>query len=358
MRTRQTRKPYRQPLTALLAGGVLAVGGLVGVLGVVSAAPASAGAAGFSNDTITVIPGSVPGTGLVRYEAYDVSSTDDPSVNFGQDKTVTVNIGASSTALRTGSWTVTKVRTGQLSSPDKTEYFTETTRSADFTYNCMAAGTVVTATASATQYGVPSGSPTVVPDNGPLPASCTTSVVPTLALSVHEGQAGAAFTVKGSGYVPREVLTITFNSSPVTLGTVAVDATGSFSFPTAVPAGATVGAHEVGITASSTGEQRLPFTVLASQPTPTTTPNPTPSTTPDHQIAPPSSTTTPAGAGAGSPADGNGASGSNGRGLNLQTAASAGPDTAMVLALAGLGLAGIALLGFGGFGLLRRARGH
>ena len=108
--------------------------------------------------------------------------------------------------------------------------------------------------------------------------SCSAAVPVTVEVSGYSGDSvepGATVTVAGQGFLPGEDVVVTFESTPVEVGTFVVDADGSFTGEMTVPADATDGEHHVvgsGQTSLRVGSDEL--AVLAAT-DPTTDPGET-----------------------------------------------------------------------------------
>jgi hypothetical protein len=119
---------------------------------------------------------------------------------------------------------------------------------------------------------------------------------PAISLSPDSGQPGTQIKVAGSNFVPGERVKVLWDGSNLG-GTVKVEANGGFSYTTAVPEGASPGAHTIEAVAvgGGTGAARAVFSV-AAPPTPTTTTptvastTATPTTSPSN-VAQPTATT-------------------------------------------------------------------
>ncbi len=73
---------------------------------------------------------------------------------------------------------------------------------------------------------------------------------------------GQQISVAGSGFAPGANVVITFESTPVTLATVAADAGGAFSTVVTIPSNATPGVHTIKATGAGAGGGTL---VLSAQ---------------------------------------------------------------------------------------------
>ena len=85
---------------------------------------------------------------------------------------------------------------------------------------------------------------------------------PTLNLSSQSVGANRTITVSGAGWLPGSTVTITLQSTPLTLGTAQVAADGTFSATVQIPCDVTPGQHTV--TGSGTGSDGLPHSVSAA----------------------------------------------------------------------------------------------
>ncbi|GAB2734513.1 hypothetical protein [Sinomonas soli] len=252
---------------------------------------ASAANAGLSFDGyVNVTPGTVPGSGTVSITSGDGASGAYSVVTFSDQRctgqggsylhpntTASITIGSSTyTAPDVTQWTraqsngyhfdnvTCKDAAGNTLSGvavSVTEY--SLTWTAD--YSCRPAGTAVSA--SIAFSGTPSnwvyGSPTTIPANGQLPASCFGS--PAILVSPGSGAAGSLFGVSGSNY-PKGAVSVQFDSTDVADLTVGVD--GKFYTPVTVPAGASAGAHTVTVSSPNTSKKTATFTVTAPAPAP------------------------------------------------------------------------------------------
>lgn len=112
---------------------------------------------------------------------------------------------------------------------------------------------------------------------GTLPASTTTTTAvtpntlppaPAVSVSPTVLTIGQAFNLTSNGWKPGSNVTVTLNSTPVTLGTLVADQTGNVTGSFAVPTGFALGAHTVQLdgTGSSGSAQTLSagVTVIAS----------------------------------------------------------------------------------------------
>lgn len=75
---------------------------------------------------------------------------------------------------------------------------------------------------------------------------------------------GDVFTITGSDWGSGEQLTISFESTPVVLGTITTAADGTFTFSSAVPLGASAGAHSVVVTPAASTLPTLRFAVTVN----------------------------------------------------------------------------------------------
>lgn len=82
---------------------------------------------------------------------------------------------------------------------------------------------------------------------------------PTLTLGAPSVQAGASFTLAGSGFDPERDYPVILNSDPVLLGTVTTDAEGAFAMTLTIPATVPAGEHVITV-----GDASIPITVTAA----------------------------------------------------------------------------------------------
>lgn len=83
-----------------------------------------------------------------------------------------------------------------------------------------------------------------------------------LTVSASDVSPGAEVTVSGGGYGPNSEVTITFESAPVVLGVVRVDASGQFTTRVRIPVDATPGTHT--LRATGAGAQGGPRVLTAT----------------------------------------------------------------------------------------------
>ncbi|MCW2497741.1 hypothetical protein [Jatrophihabitans sp.] len=76
---------------------------------------------------------------------------------------------------------------------------------------------------------------------------------PTLSGSASSAPAGGEIEITGSGYTPNTDAAVSFHSTPVSLGTVAVNSAGAFDITVKIPSDATVGLHHIEGTDAVTG---------------------------------------------------------------------------------------------------------
>lgn len=74
---------------------------------------------------------------------------------------------------------------------------------------------------------------------------------------------GRSVAVSGAGFPPGAVLTVTIQSTPLVLGTVTTDASGSFTKTFSVPCTVEAGAHTVTAAASNGQSASAPVTLVA-----------------------------------------------------------------------------------------------
>lgn len=88
---------------------------------------------------------------------------------------------------------------------------------------------------------------------------------PAISLSATTVPVSSSLTVFGSNFTPNKSATLTLHSTPVGLGTVAVDSKGAFSAQVTIPAGTTPGAHVIEALDVATGDvTSAALTVTAS----------------------------------------------------------------------------------------------
>ena len=71
--------------------------------------------------------------------------------------------------------------------------------------------------------------------------------------STCSASSGCSLTLSGSGFQPGETVGLTFNSTPVSLGTTTANSSGGFTFSVTIPAGEPAGNHTIVATGESSG---------------------------------------------------------------------------------------------------------
>jgi hypothetical protein len=94
------------------------------------------------------------------------------------------------------------------------------------------------------------------PPNGPAIGTNTSILGP-----------GGSLIVTGNGFLPFEFITLFLHSTPVELGTVTADSTGSFSTPETIPPGTPLGAHTI-VAIGASGDSATTAITLTSATTP------------------------------------------------------------------------------------------
>jgi hypothetical protein len=84
-----------------------------------------------------------------------------------------------------------------------------------------------------------------------------------LQLSTSEVCPGSQMTVTGQGFAPGQVVTLTLMSTPVVLGTAGPNRAGDFSQVVTIPAGASLGSHQMVATGRSAANPGQPLTLSA-----------------------------------------------------------------------------------------------
>jgi hypothetical protein len=197
-------------------------------------------------DSSTVGAITPPGTGTVGVTVTTAGGTSAASVTFSYDRPPTVT-GLSPASGPTAGGTIVTI--GGTGFTGATAVTFGTTPAAAFTVD---SATQITATA-------PSGLALTadVTVTGPNGTSATaagdrfTWVAPTLGLSSTSVTAGDSVTISGSGFVPNSTSTVVLHSSPVTLATVTMSATGTFSATVTIPTGTAAGAHTLTVADAS-----------------------------------------------------------------------------------------------------------
>jgi hypothetical protein len=128
------------------------------------------------------------------------------------------------------------------------------------------------ASASASPSATPSSAPTPTPTGTPTPTptpsatGCVVTVQGTPSTST--AKPGDKVQIAGNGFTKDVSLAVTFQSTPVALGTVVADANGAFATTVTIPASAEPGAHHIVVTgANATGGTRavrFPITVTSA----------------------------------------------------------------------------------------------
>ena len=79
----------------------------------------------------------------------------------------------------------------------------------------------------------------------PIAVTAPETAVPAIFLSVPSVQQGESLTVRGTGFPAGQLVSVTVNSTPITLGSATTNASGAFAVTGTIPAGFDAGAHTV-----------------------------------------------------------------------------------------------------------------
>ena len=153
----------------------------------------------------------------------------------------------------------------------------------DVTVRASSGDLVATATLAVTAAPSPDPSPSVTPSVTPTPTPSVTptptptpSVTPSASPSVQPGAprvvvtpttvgVGDQLTIRVTGFAPGERVQVELHSTPVTLGTITVDAQGSGTLVTRVPS-VPAGAHTVVVKGLSSGVEASQAVTISSKP--------------------------------------------------------------------------------------------
>jgi hypothetical protein len=210
---------------------------------VVTASTTSTTSTTSTSTTSTTNPTATTTTSTTNPTATTTTSTTNPTATTSSSTTSSTSTSTTSTTNPTGTTSTTRP--------------TATTSSTSTTTTTMAPATTTTT------INTPTATTTSTSTTPPGPA--------TLRASQPSGLPGDPIVLTASGFVPREPIVVTFNSTPVVVAQVPAGATGTFSIIVSVPADATAGAHSFVATGSSGRSASVPFTVLTRGTTATTT---------------------------------------------------------------------------------------